>query len=119
MTNRQLNLTVALLVGIAIIFLSVICFAQEHQHEHGVNVPDWYDPACCNRRDCFPIEQKDEKDLEFGQFGTEPVIKYLPTGSVFTKDKFRKSKDERFHVCLYRGEDGRYTNYCIYIPMMT
>lgn len=77
-------------------------YAQEH--EHGGNLPDWYDPACCNQRDCKPV--KDE-DIEFstdalGNF----VARYKPTGNRFYRYQFKQSQDERYHVCINPGNDS-------------
>ncbi len=86
--------------------------AQTAQHQHGVNVPDWYDPSCCNNRDCFPVENV--ADIEAMRLGDAPVFKYRPTGNFFGRDKFKKSQDERYHVCI--GVGGQ--SYCIYLPTM-
>ena len=96
------------------LLLRVAVFAEEHhEHQHGVNgIPDWYDPACCNRRDCRPVE--DSNDIEPFLDGGAPAIRYKPTGNVFVKAQFRKSQDERFHVCI----SATGYSYCVYIPAM-
>lgn len=75
--------------------LAMPAYAQEH--EHGGNLPDWYDPSCCNQRDCKPV--KDE-DIEFGtnEFGN--YARYKPTGHTFYRNQFKLSQDERYHVCI-------------------
>lgn len=83
----------------AFVLLSMPAMAQEH--DHGQNgLPDWYDPSCCNQRDCRPV--KDE-DIEFDTLNGGIVARHKPTGSVFTRDRFRQSQDERYHVCIWNG----------------
>lgn len=107
-----MNRILFVLVVITLLLLAAVCFAQPHQHIHGVTVPDWYDPDCCDRRDCFPVE--DSKDLEFLQLGGIPAIRYKKTYMFMQNStKWRKSQDERFHVCIYNT-----TPLCVYIPAM-
>ena len=71
-------------------------FAQEHNHGQD-GLPDWYDPACCDQRDCKPV--KDE-DVEFGVLpGGGRFARYKPTGHIFLQ--FKISQDERYHVCIW------------------
>lgn len=84
----------------------VVWAARAQEHQHGVDAVDWYDPACCNQRDCRPV--KDE-DIEFDQVGGDLVARYKPTGNIFHRSQFRKSQDERYHVCIYNG-----TSFCFY-----
>lgn len=88
----------------AIIFLCLAqsAFAQEHDHGKG-GLPDWYDPGCCNRRDCKPV--KDE-DVVFEMFEGQWVARYVPTGNRFARNQFRLSQDERYHVCINTGNDA-------------
>lgn len=79
-------------------------YAQEHEHGKD-GLPDWYDPACCNQRDCRPV--KDE-DVEFANIDG-PIARYKPTGNVFYQSQFRRSQDERYHVCINSG-----MSYCFY-----
>jgi len=101
---------ITLLTVFVILLLRVTVFAEEHKH--GVNVPDWYDPACCNLRDCHPVDNPN--DIEPLMHGTEPVLRWIPGDIIFVRSKFRKSQDERFHVC-HIGTSPM----CIYIPAMT
>lgn len=86
--------------------------AQNHDHQHGVNVPDWYDWNCCNNQDCRPVDNPD--DIEPMMLGIEPAIRYKPTGTIFTRDRFKVSKDERYHVCIHYSGNPL----CIYVPAM-
>ncbi len=115
---------------IALILLTMsscghLATAQE-EHVHGVNVPDWYDPACCNLRDCrpIPVDPADEQPVAFvapesKAYNPEDdetwIVPAGPAyrwhGLVFLKWQFRVSQDERFHVCVQNT-----TTYCIYLP---
>lgn len=86
-------------------------------HSHGVDVPDWYDPDCCNTQDCRPVP---DEEIAFGvnEFG-EAVVIHLPTKLAFPKFNanktllWRTSKDERYHVC-FRGTTV-FTGFCVYL----
>lgn len=102
-----------------LIFLCWPAKAQDHmhavqqEHQHGGDIPDWYDPACCSQRDCKPV---DDNDVEFGQ---DPVtgtgwVRYKPTGNVFYQYQFRRSQDERFHVCINPAASGNNGSLCFY-----
>lgn len=80
-------------------------------HEHGGDIPDWYDADCCNLQDCRPVADN-EVDFGLNSLG-QPIVIHKPTGLEFTKDRWRISKDERFHVC-YRGTSV-YTGFCVYL----
>jgi len=97
-----------------VIMLAVPAAGQDHNH--GTTVPDWYDTDCCNLQDCRPI---DAKDVEFGFNGLgNPVVMYQPIKIEFTKDRWRKSKDERYHACFRGNQDAGWTVYCIYLPAL-
>ena len=66
----------------------------------------WYDYECCSDRDCFPVAVDDVVESADGSW------KHLPTGTVFTKEKVKPSKDGRFHVCI---SPTTKTPFCIYI----
>lgn len=90
-----------------IVFLMSMAGAEEHVH--GVDVPDWYDANCCNQRDCKPVDRRDEPEAIM--HGTEPAYRWH--GLIFEKSKFKRSQDERFHVCI---QPGMNTPLCIYLP---
>jgi len=77
-------------------------------HIHGENgLPDWYDPSCCNIQDCRPA--KDE-DITFDVLpGGGIIARFKPTGNIFLQSQFKKSQDERYHVCILNG-----TSLCFY-----
>lgn len=76
--------------------------AEAQEHQHGVDgIPDWYDVSCCNQRDCRPVP---DSEIEFSQMNGQIVARHKPTGSVFTRDRFKTSQDERYHVCIYNGQ---------------
>jgi hypothetical protein len=92
-----------LIASLALIaFYSSPAIAQE-PHVHGQNVPDWYDAACCDRRDCKPVE---DNDVVFEQFEGQWVARYVPTGNRFSRNQFRVSQDERYHVCINKSTDA-------------
>lgn len=105
----------AILSTIAALY-SIPVLAQE-PHVHGGEIPDWYDPACCSKRDCKPV---DDTDIEFGsdQLGNT-YARYKPTGHIFHKNQFRLSQDERYHVCInpnatYDDDSGTTGALCFY-----
>lgn len=87
--------------------------AAQEPHIHGENVPDWYDPSCCNRKDCKPVNN--DADIEFGGDGIDNVwVIYKPTGNTFYKYQFKKSQDERYHVCINPAA-GLNGSLCFYV----
>ena len=93
MTIRELAWLCALAM---LIVMCAMAFAQEH--EHGGNLPDWYDPSCCNQRDCRPVA---DDDIEFRTDESgQAIVFHRPTQSIFYLYQFRKSQDERYHVCI-------------------
>lgn len=68
----------------------------------------WYDVACCSDNDCHPVAADDVIETETGW-------KYLPTGTEFTREMVKPSKDHRFHVCIGNKAWDRGRAYCIYI----
>lgn len=68
----------------------------------------WYDPYCCNDKDCHPVEDEDLEELPGGEW------KHLPTGKVFSKDKVKPTQDRKQHVCIWNGQPR-----CIYIRFGT
>lgn len=86
----------------------LVMAAKAQDHEHGVgNLPDWYDPGCCNLRDCRPVE---DKDIEFVTQGGSDFVRHIPTGLLFQRSQWKTSQDERYHVCIYNGGP-----LCVYI----
>lgn len=73
------------------------------QHEHGKNsLPDWYDPSCCNLADCRPVAA--DSDIEFDTLpGGGIIARYKPTGNIFQQSQFKRSQDERYHICILNG----------------
>lgn len=90
--------SIPLLLTIAALTAPVM--AQEH--EHGQNsLPDWYDPSCCNQRDCKPVP---DDEIEFYTLpGGGLAARHKPTGNIFNQNQFKQSQDERYHVCIYNG----------------
>lgn len=102
-------------VGVAAALLYAVMYAalsNAQEHEHGANgLPDWYEAACCNQQDCRPVP---DSEIEFGTNPQgEAVVRHIPTSLEFTKDRWKVSQDERYHVC-YRG-NNRFTGFCVYL----
>ena len=97
-----------LIASLALIIAACASLASaQAPHIHGGEIPDWYDPACCNQRDCRPV---DDSSIEFDTLNGAPVVRYKPTGDIFTRERWKTSQDERYHVCIWNG-----TPLCVYI----
>lgn len=103
------------LLGIAFVFYSTQAMAED-PHNHGSDgIPTWYDADCCHQRDCTPVE---DSTIQFGMsVAGKPVVIYTEPGSagdsktfVYEKERWRWSKDERYHACR-RGVSPL----CVYI----
>ena len=97
--------------------------SQNPPHIHGNDdVPDWYDPSCCNNRDCKrvpfnTIEFVPEASIYLEHddvMASGPAIKYLPTGNIFPKVQWRNSRDGFFHVCINTHSGS---SLCLYRPI--
>lgn len=86
-----------IIIVLGLLMFTVSKSAAEEPHVHGQNVPDWYDPDCCNYNDCRPTA---DENIEFIVQNGQVVARHKPSGSIFTRDRFRVSKDERYHVCI-------------------
>jgi len=75
---------------------------------HKVTAHSFYDPECCSGTDCKPVAAEDVIETETGW-------KHLPTGTEFTRDMVKPSKDNRFHVCIGVNTWDLGKPYCIYI----
>lgn len=64
----------------------------------------WYEPDCCSSEDCYPVPAEDMIETEKGW-------KHLPTGTEYTGQMVRPSRDRHFHICI--GKSGM--PYCAYI----
>lgn len=72
----------------------------------------WYDPYCCNDKDCSPIDSATVRVVAKGY-----MVK-LGAAEIFVPhDQTRPSGDDKFHVCLVPTEDGLMVR-CFYAPPM-
>lgn len=77
---------------------------------------DWYDPWCCNTRDCRPVEAG-EVTVEPGQ-GYRVRVQH-PNGAVtdelvpFSSRTIRPSQDGGVHVCIVHSNP---VVRCLYVP---
>ncbi len=94
------------------IVMAPIGSAQEHDHGMG-GIPDWYDPSCCSKKDCKPVN--DDRGVEFGQDADgNSWARYKPTGNTFYRYQFKTSQDERYHVCINPNAQGNNGSLCFY-----
>lgn len=112
---------ISLILGVLALDACTPRHAFPQEHEHGVNVPDWYDEGCCNKQDCRPVPYEDVEEI-----GPDKWL-HKPTGLVFENvgdDEFdednyryqvRPSQDGRFHVCFTETSRGVFSGYCIYV----
>lgn len=75
---------------------------------HAARAHSWYDAECCSDQDCYAVPAQDVIEIENGW-------KHLPTGTVFSKEQVKPSKDHRFHVCIGNKAWDKGKPYCIYI----
>jgi hypothetical protein len=70
---------------------------------------NWYDPWCCNLRDCGPVpEGTSVLQDEDGAWVTFPG----QAPRRFERASYRPSQDRRVHTCIYQEQ-----NRCLYLPM--
>lgn len=115
MTEQEKVTRVRLLFVMLIMSLILAAYsyrtAKAQEHKHGITVPDWYDPECCNLKDCRPVE---DETIDFSNNAFGPILVYTKENIKldFPKSRWRNSKDEHYHVC-YRGD----VVYCAYLPV--
>ena len=80
----------------------------------------WYDPWCCNTKDCQPIPKASVKITAKGYLVTlapheHPMLakEAAPHTYLIPFAEARESKDDDFHACLYPGPE---TMRCFYAP---
>lgn len=81
---------------------------------------DWYDPGCCNDKDCAPVpglqvEWTDTRIVFTVPPGVHPMA---PEGGVYylnlsNESAMRPSQDMEWHLCIYPGATQVM---CAYIP---
>lgn len=97
--------TIGIIVGM-IFLLALIGFAID------ALAHSWYDPECCSDQGCRPVVTEDVIETEDGW-------KHLPTGTVFSRNQVKPSRDGRFHVCIGVKPWDLGKPYCIYIVQGT
>ena len=121
--RRQcLIMMAAVSVTMTILCLAAAAVADDDidDHVHDMDsLPGWYDPNCCNQRDCRPLRDDEKDRLDFtvvvdpwDASRTTPGVLDRTSGYVFTHAQLRKSQDGRFHVCV--TQSGQHI--CVYIP---
>jgi hypothetical protein len=107
-------------VLITTMFMACFLFAFDSAYSHS-----WYDAACCNERDCQPVEPHVVTPVSGGW-----LIQVKPGDHKFAKDvrswlvpynsaKVKRSRDDQYHVCLspyVNPETNIQSLYCVYIP---
>ena len=78
---------------------------------------EWYEPWCCDDRDCRPARLGEVTEQDGGYF-------VHSSGQHFTYETARTSQDNQFHVCQYQSSGGylqmtepRTVTRCLYVPM--
>lgn len=82
----------------------VVMFFVSLAHGHS-----FYDPWCCNERDCRPIEAKYVHETQEGW-----DIAPSEGGGFVARGKERQSPDGGYHICRYPAQEIR----CFYAPAM-
>ena len=77
------------------------------------NAHSWYDPVCCNDRDCSPVDYNEIQEHGDGS------ITFRHCNFKANDTRIRWSHDGEWHVCI--GPNGPENNatgycYCIYKP---
>lgn len=83
-------------------------------HEKEASLPlvlvhSWYDPYCCNDRDCRPVADGSVRPTTGGWFVQE-------TGETVPYSQARESQDGRFHVCIWPPGAKIPKVRCLYVP---
>lgn len=91
----------ALLAGIFVFAFALWAIGLVEAHS-------WYDAECCSDQDCKPVATEDVVETATGW-------KYLPTGTEFSREQVKPSRDKHFHVCIGVAEWNRGKPYCIYV----
>lgn len=92
--------------------LVVLMFASPMVRSHS-----WYDPYCCNARDCAPIPSSAVEITDDGyrvtlHAGQHPMVTQTVTHMV-PFDEALDSQDGAFHACLYPTQN---VMRCFYRP---
>ena len=102
-----------LLLMISMFIIIVVMLTAANAHE-------WYDPDCCDERDCVPVE-KIVKIGNYQMWYTKTFDPIKIKNSEFNGDFFsiRASQDARYHICAteWLDSDQLFTRIrCVYIP---
>jgi hypothetical protein len=76
---------------------------------HPARGHEWYDPWCCNEKDCGPIESKYVHETAEGW-----DIAPSEGGGFVPRGKERQSPDGGYHICRFPAQEIR----CFYVPAM-
>lgn len=130
-----------LILGAIVPLVILVCVAgialaqvTSHDELHDLNDPGhWYDPWCCNTKDCAPIpdhavEATDDGWLVTLQPGEHPMVTdqtgvvtfvapYMKSGQTKSYGMTRRSKDDQFHACILHWLD-KPSPRCFYRPDM-
>lgn len=91
----------------AILVLGIATAASAHEAPSG-----WtYSIACCDNRDCAPIDASLVVPIDGGW--------YLPNSAEiipYTSSKIKDSGDSGFHRCIYQSGKNKDQTRCLYVP---
>ena len=76
----------------------------------------WYDPYCCNGKDCQPISDGLARLTRGGwrvrlMPGDHPMIS-RPMDVIVPHSEAKPSEDSAFHICIFPADTLR----CLYVP---
>lgn len=96
---------------VAILSLAVVtCFVG------ATNAHEWYDPYCCNDKDCKTVEAHGAK-IEFADKGYLIEYRGYETLVPYGSSKVKPSQDTNIHLCIIQGDIQQDIGIrCIYIP---
>lgn len=68
-------------------------------HPQGIDAPHWYDPLCCNKKDCEPLPYSAVKMVPDGYHVRYRASLGLLVDVIVPWNKARRSKDGQNHGC--------------------
>lgn len=76
---------------------------------------DWYDLACCNHRDCYPIANEDVAVVP-GGWRVKATGEVFMARAVGGQRQARWSQDGQYHRCSPNGDRAAKSSICLYVP---
>lgn len=103
-----IGLFLLLMIGLA---LGILAFSKS-AYAHS-----WYDNACCNDRDCYPISASEVEALSNGDWRVKETGEtFSAPNSKSSLKHIRFSPDGGFHRCSWNA-DRKASSICLYVPL--